>query len=211
MENNRINSIKEFILKNKKMYIISLISLMIFSVILIVNLSTKEKNASLDSTQHSPITLEDNKIFNLLEGTVVSVKVPQDVVYRSLITYIQDNKIEGIEDLSVSLNKDGISLKAKYSLIDFIKIPAEFTLVPSKSDSVLALSIENVKIMNLKIKIDKIIEKWINANKELKEIITYTEGKIDIDISKLIPIVIKDISLDEGIINLSVKILKKTQ
>lgn len=210
MENNRMNDMIEFILKNKKVCIISLVSLLMFLVILVANLNSKDGTSSLENNQTIPVVLEDNKIFSLLEGTVVSVKVPKDVIYRSLVAFVEDNKIEGIEDLSVLLNSNGITLKAKYSLMNFIKIPAEFTLVPSKLGSTLTLSVENVKIMNLKIKIDKIIEKWITANEEIKEIVTYTDGKIQVDISKVAPIAIDDISLEDGIINLSIKIIKET-
>ena len=209
MEGNK-TSITEFILKNKIACIISLISLFVLLVIMIVVTKNKYEVSTSDSTNQIINTVsQDNEIFSLLEGTVVGAKVPQDVIYRSLVAFIEDNNVDGIEDLSVLVDSRGISLKAKYSLTNFIKIPAEFTLVPSKLGSTLTLSVENVKIMNLKIKIDKVIEKWITANEEIKEIVTYADGKVMVDISKVAPITIDNISLEDGVMNLSIKIIKK--
>ena len=60
--------------------------------------------------------------------------------------------------------------------------------------------------MSLKIKIDKIIEKWITANKEIEDVVEYNDGKIQVNISKIAPINIENLSIEEGKINMSFKI-----
>ena len=174
-----------------------------------MSLENKDKKNNNDIANNSvniSLGLEDNKVIGLLKGTVISAQVPEDVLFKSLVNFIQENNVEGIEDLSVSISSEGILLKAKYTLLNFIKIPAEFTLVPSKENSLLTLSVENVKIMSLKIKIDKIIEKWITANREIEDIVEYNNGKIQVNISKIAPINIENLSLEEGKINMSFKI-----
>ena len=203
------NDIKDFILNNKKVCILFLSCLLLILVFVGLSLENKDKKNNNDIANNSvniSLGLEDNKVIGLLKGTVISAQVPEDVLFKSLVNFIQENNVEGIEDLSVSISSKGILLKAKYTLLNFIKIPAEFTLVPSKENSLLTLSVENVKIMSLKIKIDKIIEKWITANREIEDIVEYNNGKIQVNISKIAPINIENLSLEEGKINMSFKI-----
>ena len=203
------NDIKDFILNNKKVCILFLSCLLLILVFVGLSLENKDKKNNNDIANNSvniSLGLEDNKVIGLLKGTVISAQVPEDVLFKSLVNFIQENNVEGIEDLSVSISSEGILLKAKYTLLNFIKIPAEFTLVPSKENSLLTLSVENVKIMSLKIKIDKIIEKWITANREIEYIVEYNNGKIQVNISKIAPINIENLSLEEGKINMSFKI-----
>lgn len=203
------NDIKDFILNNKKVCILFLSCLLLILVFVGLSLENKDKKNNNDIANNSvniSLGLEDNKVIGLLKGTVISAQVPEDVLFKSLVNFIQENNVEGIEDLSVSISSEGILLKAKYTLLNFIKIPAEFTLVPSKENSLLTLSVENVKIMSLKIKIDKIIEKWITANREIEDIVEYNNGKIQVNISKIAPINIENLSLEEGKINMSFKI-----
>lgn len=203
------NDIKDFILNNKKVCILFLSCLLLILVFVGLSLENKDKKNNNDIANNSvniSLGLEDNKVIGLLKGTVISAQVPEDVLFKSLVNFIQENNVEGIEDLSVSISSEGILLKAKYTLLNFIKIPAEFTLVPSKENSLLTLSVENVKIMSLKIKIDKIIEKWITVNKEIEDIVEYNDGKIQVNISKIAPINIENLSLEEGKINMSFKI-----
>lgn len=203
------NDIKDFILNNKKVCILFLSCLLLILVFVGLSLENKDKKNNNDIANNSvniSLGLEDNKVIGLLKGTVISAQVPEDVLFKSLVNFIQENNVEGIEDLSVSISSEGILLKAKYTLLNFIKISAEFTLVPSKENSLLTLSVENVKIMSLKIKIDKIIEKWITANREIEDIVEYNNGKIQVNISKIAPINIENLSLEEGKINMSFKI-----
>ena len=203
------NDIKNFILNNKKMCILFLSCLLLILVFAGLNLRNKEENNNDNIANNSAnisLGLEDNKVMGLLKGTVISAQVPEDVLFKSLVNFIQENNVEGIEDLSVSISSEGILLKAKYTLLNFIKIPAEFVLVPSEENSLLTLSVENVKIMSLKIKIDKIIEKWITANKEIEDVVEYNDGKIQVNISKIAPINIENLSIEEGKINMSFKI-----
>lgn len=203
------NDIKDFILNNKKVCILFLSCLLLILVFVGLSLENKDKKNNNDIANNSvniSLGLEDNKVIGLLKGTVISAQVPEDVLFKSLVNFIQENNVEGIEDLSVSISSEGILLKAKYTLLNFIKIPAEFTLVPSEENSLLTLSVENVKIMSLKIKIDKIIEKWITANREIEDIVEYNNGKIQVNISKIAPINIENLSLEEGKINMSFKI-----
>ena len=203
------NDIKDFILNNKKVCILFLSCLLLILVFVGLSLENKDKKNNNDIANNSvniSLGLEDNKVIGLLKGTVISAQVPEDVLFKGLVNFIQENNVEGIEDLSVSISSEGILLKAKYTLLNFIKIPAEFMLVPSEENSLLTLSVENVKIMSLKIKIDKIIEKWITANKEIEDIVEYKDGKIQVDISKIAPINIENLSLEEGKINMSFKI-----
>lgn len=203
------NDIKDFILNNKKVCILFLSCLLLILVFVGLSLENKDKKNNNDIANNSvniSLGLEDNKVIGLLKGTVISAQVPEDVLFKSLVNFIQENNVEGIEDLSVSISSEGILLKAKYTLLNFIKIPAEFTLVPSKENSLLTLSVENVKIMSLKIKIDKIIEKWITANREIEDIVEYNNGKIQVNISKIAPINIENLSLEKGKINMSFKI-----
>lgn len=150
------NDIKDFILNNKKVCILFLSCLLLILVFVGLSLENKDKKNNNDIANNSvniSLGLEDNKVIGLLKGTVISAQVPEDVLFKSLVNFIQENNVEGIEDLSVSISSEGILLKAKYTLLNFIKIPAEFTLVPSKENSLLTLSVENVKIMSLKIRL----------------------------------------------------------
>lgn len=211
-----MNKIKDFINKNKKAVIITLSSTAIVGGLTLVNANLKKDNSTeaINNTTNNITINKDNNVsiidknnnLNLLKGTIVGAQIPEEVLYNFLTNFIQENNIEGIKDLSVSISQDGILLKAKYSILNFINIPAEFTLIPSHHNSSLTLSLDKVKIMSLKIKVDKIIEKWINANKEIQDIATYNNGAITIDMSNLKPIELENISLLDGKINISCKV-----
>ena len=64
--------------------------------------------------------------------------------------------------------------------------------------------------MSLKINVDKIIEKWITANKELEDTVKYNNKQIEINISKIAPVNIEKISLNNKNIDLSIKINKNS-
>ena len=212
-----MDKIKYFINKNKKAIIITLSSTAILGGLIFININSNKKDNSTQVIDHTvnnisinkenPALITDkNNTLNLLKGTIIGAQIPEEVLYNFLTNFIQENNIEGIKDLFISINEQGITLKAKYSLLNFINIPAEFVLIPSHKDSSLILTLDKVKIMSLKIKVDKIIEKWINANEEIQSIATYNNGAITIDISNLKPIQIEEISLLEGKINISCKI-----
>lgn len=212
-----MDKIKYFINKNKKAIIITLSSTAILGGLIFININSNKKDNStqiIDNTANNisinkdnPALITDkNNTLNLLKGTIIGTQIPEDVLYNFLTNFIQENNIEGIKDLFISINEQGITLKAKYSLLNFINIPAEFVLIPSHKDSSLILTLDKVKIMSFKIKVDKIIEKWINANEEIQSIATYNNGAITIDISNLKPIQVEEISLLEGKINISCKI-----
>ena len=65
--------------------------------------------------------------------------------------------------------------------------------MPRVEDSLVKLAIKDVKIMSLKIKIDKIIEKWVTVNQNIKDVATYQSGEIFIDVAKIAPLNIKEI------------------
>ena len=212
-----MDKIKYFINKNKKAIIITLSSTAILGGLIFININSNKKDNSTQVIDHTvnnisinkenPALITDkNNTLNLLKGTIIGAQIPEEVLYNFLTNFIQENNIEGIKDLFISINEQGITLKAKYSLLNFINIPAEFVLIPSHKDSSLILTLDKVKIMSFKIKVDKIIEKWINANEEIQSIATYNNGAITIDISNLKPIQVEEISLLEGKINISCKI-----
>ena len=212
-----VNYIKEIILKYQKEVISIGVGCLILGVIIFIGVNLGKENPSnsiisenTNVDSNAPIASYDNKVIEILDGTILSAEIPEDVVYKFLVSFIEENKIEGIKDVLVSVDKGGINLKAKYSLLSFLDIPAEFTLVPKSSGSLLTLSVENVKIMSLKINVDKIIEKWITANKELEDTVKYNNKQIEINISKIAPVNIEKISLNNKNIDLSIKINKNS-
>lgn len=203
--------IKEFIEKYRKQ-IVLVLALVVFAGILSVSIMSKnnkdeQKDSSINTGEEVSIDkISQNEIFELFKGVTANIEVPQNVLYKNLIKFTEDNNVEGIDELSIGIDSEGIDLSAKYTLLDFIKIPAEFKLVPRVEDSLLKLSIKNIKIMSLKVNLDKIIEKWITANEDIKNVVSYQSGEIIIDITKVSSINIKDIKLKEGFLMLSLEI-----
>lgn len=203
--------IKEFIEKYRKQ-IVLVLTLVVFAGILSMSIMSKnnkdeQKDSSINTGEEVGVDkISQNEVFELFKGVTANIEVPQNVLYKNLIKFIEDNNVEGIDELSIGIDSEGIDLSAKYTLLDFIKIPAEFKLVPRVEDSLLKLSIKNIKIMTLKVNLDKIIEKWITANEDIENVVSYQSGEIVIDITKVSPINIKDIKLKEGFLMLSLEI-----
>ena len=138
----------------------------------------------------------------------IDISIPESLIYQVLSDLIIESEVKGIDNLYLNISSKGLDLSAKYTLLGFIKIPAQFTLMPEIDNGDIKLSINNVKIANLKIKIDKIIEKWIGLNEDMKEFVTYDSGSIFIDGSIIKVADIKEISLINGFINLKLNINK---
>lgn len=203
--------IKEFINGYKKQIGLVLALAIIVGVfsVTIISKNNKDEQKDRDINASEEVSVDktaQNEIFELFKGVTADIEVPESVIYKNLIKFIEDNNVDGIDELSMVIDSEGIDLSAKYTLLDFIKIPAEFNLVPRVEDSLVKLSIRNVKIMSLKVNLDKIIEKWITANEDIKNIVTYQSGDIIIDITKVSSINIKDIKLKEGFLMLSLEI-----
>lgn len=203
--------IKEFINGYKKQIGLVLALAIIVGVfsVTIISKNNKDEQKDRDINASEEVSVDktaQNEIFELFKGVTADIEVPESVIYKNLIKFIEDNNVDGIDELSMVIDSEGIDLSAKYTLLDFIKIPAEFNLVPRVEDSLVKLSIRNVKIMSLKVNLDKIIEKWITANEDIKNIVTYQSGDIIIDITKVSPIDIKDIKLKEDFLVLSLEI-----
>lgn len=203
--------IKEFINGYKKQIGLVLTLAIIVGVfsVTIISKNNKDEQKDRDINASEEVSVDktaQNEIFELFKGVTADIEVPESVIYKNLIKFIEDNNVDGIDELSMVIDSEGIDLSAKYTLLDFIKIPAEFNLVPRVEDSLVKLSIRNVKIMSLKVNLDKIIEKWITANEDIKNIVTYQSGDIIIDITKVSPIDIKDIKLKEDFLVLSLEI-----
>lgn len=202
--------IKEFIEKYRKQ-IVLVLTLVVFAGILSMSIMSKnnkdeQKDSSINTGEEVGVDkISQNEVFELFKGVTANIEVPQNVLYKNLIKFIEDNNVEGIDELSIGIDSEGIGLSAKYTLLDFIKIPAEFKLVPRVEGSLLKLSIKNIKIMSLKVNLDKIIEKWITANEDIENVVSYQSGEIVIDITKVSPINIKDIKLKEGFLMLSLE------
>ena len=138
----------------------------------------------------------------------IDISIPESLIYQVLSDLIIESEVKGIDNLYLNISSKGLDLSAKYTLLGFIKIPAQFTLMPEIDNGDIKLSINNVKIANLKINIDKIIEKWIGLNEDMKEFDTYDSGSIFIDGSIIKVADIKEISLINGFINLKLNINK---
>ncbi len=203
--------IKEYFEKHKKINIILILAFVLIGTLSIVSMGRnngeEQKNNVINIDKGTDLSevLEDKSLDNF-KGVTANIGIPEDVLYKNLNKFIKDNKIQGIDELSISVDRSGVNLRAKYTLVDFIKIPAEFKLVPRVEDSLVKLAIKDIKIMNLKIKIDKIIEKWITANEDIKDFVTYQSGEIFMDITKVAPLNIKEIKLGEEFIGLGLEI-----
>src|SRR5699024_326247 len=140
--------IKEFIEKYRKQ-IVLVLALVVFAGILSVSIMSKnnkdeQKDSSVNTGEEVSIDkISQNEIFELFKGVTANIEVTQNVLYKNLIKFIEDNNVEGIDELSIGIDSEGIDLSAKYTLLDFIKIPAEFNLVPRVEDSLVKLSIRN--------------------------------------------------------------------
>lgn len=203
--------IKEFVKKNKKISIVLILAFALIGTLSIIavcrNDGGEQKNNVINVDKGAGLSeVLEGKSLDNFKGVTANIGIPEDVLYKNLNKFIKDNEIQGIDELSISVDKSGVNLRAKYTLVDFIKIPAEFKLVPRVEDSLVKLAIKDIKIMNLKIKIDKIIEKWITANEDVKDFVTYQSGEIFIDITKVAPLNIKEIRLGEKFIDLGLEI-----
>ena len=198
--------------KNKLLFV--LVSILIMSLIFYLGYSLGSKRIEpLKDTLNSALVQGDVALdfdYNLNDANIpVSISVPEALLCQILNDAIANSEVKGIDDLSINLSSKGLDLGAKYTLLGFIKIPAQFTLVPELDDNEnIKLSIKNVKIMNLKIKIDKIIEKWISLNDEIKDFVTYDSGSVYINTANLEIAKIKELSLKEGFVNMKLNIVK---
>lgn len=197
--------------KNK----IFLVSISIFTLLLFFLGYTFGKNKvnTVESIENSVLTENDINIdleSSLNNKIHANISVPESLLHQLLNDLIVENNVKGIEDLSIKISSEGIDLSARYTLLGFIKIPAQFTLFPEVDKGDIKLSINNVKIANLNIKIDKIIEKWLDINEDIKEFVTYDSGGIIIDKSIIQVAQVEEISLTDGFFNLKLEINKKT-
>lgn len=198
--------------KNKVIFI--LVSILVLLLVFCLGCAVGKNSVnSLNSSVNSTLTQGDMDIDfdnNLKDGKIpVNVSVPESLLYQLLNDSISTSDVKGIDDLYLNVSSEGIDLSAKYTLLGFIKIPAQFTLIPELEGDDIKLSINNVKIMNLNINIDKIIEKWININEDIKNLVVYDSGSLYIDTSSIEVANFKEISLGYGIINLKLDIIKK--
>lgn len=213
-------------MKIKKGYIIIMIIILLIGVASLEGLlkfksfvTTKPK---LDINTESEIDISKNQIEVLrtlvgLECSEMKIldnplringtyKIPQETVLSYIEYYLKSTKNKDIQNVNISIEKDKLSIKAKYKLLNAFKTPIEVDILPSLTkSSQLKLHIIDIKVLGISIDeelIDAIIDSWFSKIKYIE----VKNGDVIIDKENFKDIEIKEIYLEKNDVIVGIQI-----
>lgn len=214
-------------MKNRKKYL--LISIVLFIVIGLFlvgsfewkNINNKpEIDMDIDTSLNLPqnqidyiqslvgLESKDMKILDnplRIEG---SFYIPEDTILTYINHYLKNTNNKDIENVKVTINKNGLTIGGQYKLLDYLKTPIDIDILPTlTADNDLKLNLKDIRLLNLSLSndiVDAIAESWFSD----LDNITVDNGDITIDKSFFKNTNIKSILVKEDylVIDLSISI-----
>lgn len=214
-------------MKNTKKYL--LISIVLFIVIGLFflgcfewkNINNKPKiDMDIDTSLNLPqnqidyvqslvgLESKDMKILDnplRIEG---SFYIPEDTILTYINHYLKNTNNKDIENVKVTINKNGLTIGGQYKLLAYLKTPIDIDILPTLTDdNDLKLNLKDIRLLNLSLSndiVDAIAESWFSD----LDNITVDNGDITIDKSFFKNTNIKSIFVKEDylVIDLSISI-----
>lgn len=137
-----------------------------------------------------------------------SFYIPEDTILTYINKYLKDTNNKDIENIKITINKNGLTIGGQYKLLTYLKTPIDIDIMPTLTkDSDLKLNLKDIRLLNLSLNndiVDAIAGSWFS---DLKNI-SVDQGDIIIEKSFFKNANIKSISVEEDylIINLSINI-----
>lgn len=214
-------------MKNKRKYLLIGIIVFIFISLFFIgrfewkNVNNNSKidmdvNTNLDLRQsqiehiQSLVGLESKNMKILdnplrIEG---SFYIPENTILTYIELYLKDTNNKDIENIKVTINKNGLTIGGQYKLIAYIKTPIDIDILPTLTkDNDLKLNLKDIRLLNLSLSddiVDAIADSWFSD----LDNITVHQGDIIIDKSFFKNTNIKSISVEEDylVIDLSMNL-----
>lgn len=137
-----------------------------------------------------------------------SFYIPEDTILSYINHYLKNSNNEDIENIKVTINKNGLTIGGNYKLIAGFKTPIDMDILPSlTSGNDLKLNLKDIRVLNLSLSdniVDAIAKSWFSN----LDNITVDKGDIIIDKSFFKNTSIKKIEVKEDylVIDLSTKL-----
>ena len=212
--------------KRKYIFIISIIFLLIILFFLgsFEWKSINNKNSKIDIDVDTNLNLPQNQIEYLqslvgLESKNMKILdnplrvegsfyIPEDTILSYINHYLKNSNNKDIENVQVTINKNGLTIGGQYKLLAYLKTPIDIDVLPTLTeDNDLRLNLKDIRLLNLSLNndiIDAIVDSWFSD----MDNVTVDKGDIIIDKGFFENANIKSISVEEDylVMDLSVNI-----
>ena len=134
--------------------------------------------------------------------------IPEYTILTYINHYLKNTNNKDIENVKVTINKNGLTIGGQYKLLDYLKTPIDIDILPTLTDdNDLKLNLKDIRLLNLSLSndiVDAIAESWFSD----LDNITVDNGDITIDKSFFKNTNIKSILVKEDylVIDLSISI-----
>lgn len=214
-------------MKNKKLIIITTISIMVtLGAIIITPKNTEDTNIgakvedtiqedfnenkkelsflrSISGIKANEIELIDNPIG--LKGEFIA---PRESILKGVDFFLKDTQNSKMEHIQIDLGEGYIYLKTTYKVNTFIKTPIEVKVKPTVDSSKnLVLQVYDFKFLDLKIAnwivnigVESFVKDWFPVDKEMK--VEFEEGKVVVNKSNFESIILNHISISKDGLNI---------
>ena len=158
---------------------------------------------SLSGLESKDMKILDNPL--RIEGNFY---IPEYTILTYINHYLKNTNNKDIENVKVTINKNGLTIGGQYKLLDYLKTPIDIDILPTLTDdNDLKLNLKDIRLLNLSLSndiVDAIAESWFSD----LDNITVDNGDITIDKSFFKNTNIKSISVREDylVIDLSISI-----
>ena len=137
-----------------------------------------------------------------------SFYIPEDSILSYINHYLKNSNNKDIENVQVTINKNGLTIGGQYKLLAYLKTPIDIDVLPTLTeDNDLRLNLKDIRLLNLSLNndiIDAIVDSWFSD----MDNVTVDKGDIIIDKGFFENANIKSISVEEDylVMDLSVNI-----
>ena len=173
-------------MENKRKYLF--IILIIFILISLFFLGSFEwkninnKNSKIDIDVDTNLNLPQNQIeyiqslvglesknMKILDNPLRiegSFYIPEDTILSYINHYLKNSNNKDIENVQVTINKNGLTIGGQYKLLAYLKTPIDIDILPILTeDNDLRLNLKDIRLLNLSLNndiIDAIVDSWFS-------------------------------------------------
>lgn len=213
-------------MENKRKYLF--IILIIFILISLFFLGSFEwkninnKNSKIDIDMDTNLNLPQNQIeyiqslvglesknMKILDNPLRiegSFYIPEDTILSYINHYLKNSNNKDIENVQVTINKNGLTIGGQYKLLAYLKTPIDIDILPILTeDNDLRLNLKDIRLLNLSLNndiIDAIVDSWFSD----MDNVTVEKGDIIINKSFFENANIKSISVEEDYLVMDISI-----
>ena len=213
-------------MENKRKYLF--IILIIFILISLFFLGSFEwkninnKNSKIDIDVDTNLNLPQNQIeyiqslvglesknMKILDNPLRiegSFYIPEDTILSYINHYLKKSNNKDIENVQVTINKNGLTIGGQYKLLAYLKTPIDIDILPILTeDNDLRLNLKDIRLLNLSLNndiIDAIVDSWFSD----MDNVTVDKGDIIINKSFFENANIKSISVEEDYLVMDISI-----